>query len=264
MPISSTILSTALPLSSSSFLSSKSSELTEANNENKLNGSGGGSPISDERTLVKMDEKLVGESATVPIIMSNEFNRPTTPPPSTPSPTTQLAKNVNKRKIKAPNNHQYAKKSDDYSDENMESECNRTEDELDEDEDEDEEEDDDELDDEDEELRADDGANELLIDETHPAAPDSEVDLDAEVDMDENNNNVPRVAHTLTAKEISKEILELNAKLNSEICNDLIVCGRCQTDFKLSDIILFIEHKIHKCSHTLINDAKQTSIYMFD
>ena len=251
MPISSTILSSALPLSSS-FLSKSSNESNEVSNENKLSSGASPNHSSDETTLVKMDESIK--------LVESEFNRPTTPPPSTPSPpNTQVIKNVNKRKIKVPNNHQYAKKPDEYSDDHME----HTEDELDDEEEEGD--DEDELDDEDDELRADDGTNELLIDEAHPiVVADSEADLDPELDMDENNNNsLLPVGHTLTAKEISKEILELNTKLNSEICNDLIVCGRCQTDFKLSDIILFIEHKIQKCSHALNSDSKQTSKFIF-
>ncbi len=56
------------------------------------------------------------------------------------------------------------------------------------------------------------------------------------------------VAKLKSSKDLTKEILELNSRIDTELSNDLIICGKCHSDFRLSDIVLFIEHKVNKCA----------------
>ena len=63
------------------------------------------------------------------------------------------------------------------------------------------------------------------------------------------------------------EEVNLNSKSSIDDINlsyDLIVCGTCQMDFRLSDILLFIQHKITKCNqlnkitkYTLFNNKSK-------
>ena len=68
-----------------------------------------------------------------------------------------------------------------------------------------------------------------------------EVDMEPEVYEDIQ----PQVA---TASGSEEGIFNLNKEISDPKNIDLIVCGRCQTDFKLADLTAFIEHKVNKCS----------------
>lgn len=202
----------------------------------------------------------------------NEFNRPTTPPASTPSPT--QTKNINKRKIKnqflgisnynklsltkkrykkinLKKGNALIKNSDDMEDIELEN--------------------DEEL--EDEELQEEEESQfipeeEIVQGEIEPntekdsnlddlAENDNEIDLSA---VDENNNCVRDLNEIskYDSKEI-KEILELNNRMDSEFSNDMIVCGKCNTDFQLSEIVLFIEHKASKCIEPKASQKMQSN-----
>ena len=74
----------------------------------------------------------------------------------------------------------------------------------------------------------------------------TETDHEMDLNIDENNNLNEIVK--LDSKGLTKEIQELNNRMDSEFSNDMIVCGKCNTDFQLSEIVLFIEHKASKCA----------------
>ncbi|RMZ93968.1 hypothetical protein BpHYR1_048242, partial [Brachionus plicatilis] len=97
----------------------------------------------------------------------------------------------------------------------------------------------------------------------NPTDEDSDGNLDdEEVDLDENNNelkinencdsDINENGHAASDLDLSQ--FDENNNLSEDnheeenFCNqDLIVCGMCQADFRLSNIIDFIEHKINKC-----------------
>ena len=108
---------------------------------------------------------------------------------------------------------------------------------------------------------------------------------DDSIVYDENNNAIKSTTATSTTSSVKHHLLKLKVTpsvstayqlatgsqalnntnlsaietcLNSEeACNvrnsDLIVCGNCQADFKLENILEFIEHKIHKCSKSAMS-----------
>jgi hypothetical protein len=242
--------------------------------------------ISNNNIDNKFDSESVEESianetarsavATVSCELS-EFSRPTTPPPSTPSPSQQISltikPNVNKRKIKmhsTSNLSQYGEKklnnlmnldADDSADENFESECINQE-QLDnediDDEFESKQAEQEQLDEQQQshqELAAEENNDELMIDESNNNNNKninnnidnkiinnfSETELDSNNEFTDENINNNKLSQ-------NKDLAELNTKLtNNETDNDLIVCGKCQTSFKLSDIMMFIQHKVNKC-----------------
>jgi len=80
---------------------------------------------------------------------------------------------------------------------------------------------------------------------------------------DECMRDLNQVTSKVTSKDITKEISELNSRLDTELTNDLIVCCKCSTDFRLSDIMLFIEHKINKCNKVAGQDAESSQGSLF-
>ena len=95
------------------------------------------------------------------------------------------------------------------------------------------------------------------------ADEDSDDNLDdEEVDLDENNNELKinencdnetnEIGHVASDLDLTQFDENNNFSVDNHeeesFCNqDLIVCGMCQADFRLSNIIDFIEHKINKC-----------------
>jgi hypothetical protein len=66
-------------------------------------------------------------------------------------------------------------------------------------------------------------------------------------------------ATTLTMTTMPNDDLgKLNGTGDLNLTYDLIVCGTCQMDFRLNDIILFIQHKLNKCNQ-LVKNTKYTS-----
>jgi hypothetical protein len=225
--------------------------------------------LNSELEIDKNSENKMGinkinqsESPTIESITCeiNDFNRPTTPPASTPSPT--QVKNVNKRKIRnqffAGNNH--ISNSDDLDELELEENL-----------------DDEEIIEEEESLLNSIEQQQFDLEQNienlnmqkeqnNDETFLSETDNEAELHIDENNNqlnndqmrDLNEVAR-LNNKEITKEIIELNNRFDTELSNDLIVCGKCHTKFKLSDIVLFIEHKANKCS-AIKNESDSFSI----
>lgn len=62
-----------------------------------------------------------------------------------------------------------------------------------------------------------------------------------------NNNNISDIEERYS-KEHRTLLNSNDFTQTNDLANDLIVCGKCQADFKLADIIAFIEHKMSKCS----------------
>ena len=105
--------------------------------------------------------------------------------------------------------------------------------------------------------RKNDHLDDLLSDEEGTAV--EEIDHEKETIMlvskmnhVENRNRPESSATTMSdIEQVAGELRRAVAQSSSKTIvglNDYIVCGTCQTDFKLSDIVSFIEHKVNKCA----------------
>lgn len=211
------------------------------------------SPTSDKPQMEKMSTVKLTNDPQSPTIgsiscdVSNDFNRPTTPPASTPSPI--QVKNVNRRKIR-----------NQYLAGNMT--LNNTDD-LDELELEEDLEEEGLVDEEEEPLDLEPETKDESLNEA-----DNEVAAlhgSNELDTNQLNQDCIRELNEvakLSNKDITKEIIELNNRMDTELSKDLIVCGKCNSDFRLSDILLFIEHKVNGCMG-LTRDENNNSLSKF-
>lgn len=86
---------------------------------------------------------------------------------------------------------------------------------------------------------------------------DDDDDEEEQEEEDEVNESNHLIAKSDIENRYSKE--QRNNLLANDLGNDLIVCGKCQADFKLADIVSFIEHKMQKCTSLAFNSTTAAS-----